>query len=189
LAGCATDSGSAPMPGMSHGSSGMSHGNSAPASSADHNDADVKFAQMMIPHHAQAVEMSDLILAKTEIPATVTALATKIKEAQGPEIDTMTSWLKSWNEPTEMAAGHSMSGSGMSGMMDEAVMKELQAAQGTDAARLFLTQMIAHHEGAVTMAKTETSEGKNAEAVDLSKKIVTAQEAEIKEMQELLAAL
>ncbi|WP_457964040.1 DUF305 domain-containing protein [Arthrobacter sp. D1-29] len=189
LAGCAADSGSTPMPGMSHGSSGMSHGNSAPAASADHNAADVKFAQMMIPHHAQAVEMSDMILDKTEIPASVTALATKIKEAQGPEIDTMTGWLKSWNEPTEMAAGHSMSGSGMSGMMDEAAMKELQAAQGTDAARLFLTQMTAHHEGAVTMAKAETSEGKNPEAVDLSKKIVTAQEAEIKEMQELLATL
>jgi uncharacterized protein (DUF305 family) len=133
--------------------------------------------------------MSDLILAKTEIPATVIALATKIKEAQGPEIDTMTGWLKSWNEPTEMASGHSMSGSGMSGMMDEAAMKDLQTAQGTDAARLFLSQMIAHHEGAVTMAKTETGEGKNPEAVELSKKIVTAQEAEIKEMQELLGTL
>lgn len=187
LAACATGSGPEPMPGMSHGSSAMSHGSSAPAASAEHNAADVQFAQMMIPHHAQAVEMSDMILAKDGIPAAITALATRIKEAQGPEIDVMTSWLTSWDEPTEMAASHSMGST--SGMMDEAAMKELHAAQGPDAARLFLTQMIAHHEGAVTMAKSETTNGKNPDAVELSKKIVTAQEAEIKEMQDLLATL
>ncbi len=54
--------------------------------SAEHNQADVMFARMMIPHHAQAIEMSDMILAKPEIPAEVTALAEQIKAAQGPEI-------------------------------------------------------------------------------------------------------
>lgn len=181
LAGCGTGSGSGSgtsMPGMDHGTSPSS---AVPAN--DHNAADVTFAQMMIPHHAQAVEMSDMILMKQDIPAEVTDLATKIKAAQGPEIETMTGWLKSWNEPT-MPSGHSMEG-----MVGEEDMKKLEAAQGTEAAKLFLSHMIAHHEGAVTMAKTEGTAGKNADAVSLSKAIVTAQEAEIQEMQKLLGTL
>lgn len=179
LSGCAAGSDSGTTPGMNHGSS-----SNAPAASAEHNAADVTFAQMMIPHHAQAVEMSDIMLTKQDIPAPVTALATNIKEAQGPEIQTMTGWLKDWNEPTEMASGHSMDG-----MLDEASLKELETAQGTEAAKLFLNQMIAHHEGAIMMANTETTYGKDSKAVDLSKQIVSAQEAEIKEMRDLLATL
>ena len=78
---------------------------------------------------------------------------------------------------------------GMNGMMSETDMKKLDAAQGTEAARLFLQQMIAHHQGAIMMATTENTSGKNADAVQLSKDIVTAQEAEIQEMNKLLAAL
>ena len=191
LAGCASGSGTGSsgtsMP-VDHGSSSASApSSSAPVAAADHNAADVTFAQLMIPHHAQAVEMSDMMLKKQNVPAEVTALATKIKAAQGPEIETMTGWLKGWNEPTTMPSGHSSHG--MSGMMGDADMKKLEAAQGTEAARLFLRQMIAHHEGAIMMAKTENTAGKNADAVKLSKDIVTAQEAEIQEMQKLLATL
>jgi uncharacterized protein (DUF305 family) len=168
-------------PGMDHGGPGMMS-SSAPATAAD-----VTFAQMMIPHHAQAVEMSDMMLKKQNVPAEVTSLATKIKAAQGPEIETMTGWLKSWNEPTQMPSGHA--GHSMNGMMSETDMKALDAAKGTEAARLFLKQMIAHHEGAIMMAKTENTAGKNADAVQLSKDIVTAQEVEIQEMQKLLATL
>jgi len=96
----------------------------------------------------------------------------------------MTGWLQSWNESATMGAGHSMDG-----MMGDDDLKQLEAAHGTEAAKLFLTQMIAHHEGAVMMAKTETSQGKNADAIKLSKDIVSAQEAEIKEMKDLLASL
>jgi uncharacterized protein (DUF305 family) len=196
LAGCSTGSGSGSsetnsMPGMNHGSSGMMSSSPAPATSAaaaGFNDADTMFAQMMIPHHAQAVEMSDVMLKKQNIPAAVTDLATKIKAAQGPEIEKMTGWLQSWGKPTqaptEMASSHSMEG-----MMGEDDMARLEAAQGTEAAKLFLTQMIAHHEGAVMMAKTETTDGKNADAVQLSKDIVSAQETEIQEMKDLLATL
>jgi uncharacterized protein (DUF305 family) len=146
---------------------------------------------MMIPHHAQAVQMSDMVLAKNGIQADVRALATKIKAAQGPEIETMTGWLKSWNEPTQATPGHDLSrhGGGTAGMMSEEDMKKLDAARGTDAARLFLTQMIAHHEGAVSMAKTEGTDGKNPDAVALSKTIVASQGAEIKDMRSLLATL
>jgi uncharacterized protein (DUF305 family) len=196
LAGCAAGSGtgtsdSSSMPGMNHGSSAMPS-SSAPATSAaasaEFNDADTMFAQMMIPHHAQAVTMSDMILDKEGIPAPVTDLATKIKAAQGPEIEKMTGWLESWGQPTEAPTG-AHSGHSMSGMMGEEDMAKLEAAQGTEAAKLFLTQMIAHHEGAVEMAKTETTDGKNADAVQLSKDIVSDQEAEIQEMKDLLATL
>jgi len=195
LAGCSTGTGSTgtSTPGMNHGSSSSAPASSTPDAAADHNAADTMFAQMMIPHHTQAVEMSDMMLAKKDIPAEVTALATRIKAAQGPEIETMTGWLKSWNEPTQAPTGHAMPtqgmGGGMDGMMSDADMTKLDAAQGTDAARLFLNQMIAHHQGAVMMAKTESTEGKNPDAVNLSKAIVTAQEAEIQEMQALLAKL
>jgi uncharacterized protein (DUF305 family) len=196
LAGCSAGSGTgspetSATSGMNHGSSGMMS-SSAPATSAaasaDFNDADTMFAQMMIPHHAQAVEMSDMILAKEGIPASVTDLATKIKAAQGPEIEKMSGWLQSWGQPTEAPAG-AHSGHSMSGMMGEEDMAKLGAAQGAEAAKLFLTQMVAHHEGAVMMAKTETTDGRNADAVQLSKDIVSSQEAEIQEMKDLLATL
>ena len=195
LAGCSTGTGPGSTGTSTTGaesSSTSGPASSSAAAAAEHNAADVMFAQMMIPHHAQAVEMSDMMLAKKDIPAEVTALATKIKAAQGPEIETMTGWLTSWNEPTQAPTGHDMSThgtGGMAGMMSDADMKKLDAAQGTEAAKLFLTQMIAHHEGAVMMAKTETAGGKNSNAVSLSKAIVTAQEAEIQEMQALLAKL
>lgn len=189
LAGCASGSGTGSSatstPGMDHGSTSASApSTSATAAAADHNAADVTFAQTMIPHHAQAVEMSDMMLKKQDIPASVTALATKIKAAQGPEIETMTSWLKSWNEPPQMPSGHSMTG-----MMGDDDMRKLDAAQGTEAAKLFLNQMIAHHEGAIMMAKTENTAGQDTDAVQLSKDIVSAQEAEIQEMDKLLATL
>ncbi|WP_455836963.1 DUF305 domain-containing protein [Pseudarthrobacter siccitolerans] len=195
LAGCSagSDAGSSAtsMPGMNHGSSAMPS-TSAPATSAaasaDFNDADTMFAQMMIPHHTQAVAMSDIILKKEGIPAAVTDLATKIKAAQGPEIEKMTGWLQSWGQPTDMPTDMPSAHS-MEGMMGDDDMAKLEAAQGTEAAKLFLSQMIGHHEGAVMMAKTETTDGKNTDAVQLSKDIVSSQEAEIQEMKDVLAAL
>ena len=184
LAGCAAG------PGTS-GGSGM-HSNSGPMSSmmpdanAEHNQADIMFAQMMIPHHAQAVEMSDIVLARPDLPADVTSLATRIKDAQAPEIETMTGWLKSWNVPA-MMSDHS--GHGMSGMVDAAGIDKLKAAQGTEAARLFMEQMTGHHEGAIEMARQEIGGGKYPEAIQLARDIVTAQESEIAEMKKLLAAL
>ena len=182
LASCASNPASDSMPGMDHGNTTTS----ANSSTSEHNAADTMFAQMMIPHHAQAVEMSDAMLAKKDIPASVIALATKIKAAQAPEIDKMTAWLKSWNESSTMS-GHG--GHSMDGMLSDAELLKLDGSQGMEAAKLFLSQMIAHHEGAVTMAKTETSQGKNPDAVQLSKDIVTSQEQEIQEMKDLLAGL
>ncbi|WP_319951654.1 MULTISPECIES: DUF305 domain-containing protein [Paenarthrobacter] len=156
----------------------------APVVAGDHSGDDTAFAQTMIPHHAQAVQMSEMILSKRDIPAEVTAQATRIKDAQGPEIIKMTTWLQNWNEPASMTADHTMPG-----MSGEADLATLEAAQGVDAAKLFLTQMIAHHQGAITMAEKETAAGKNPEAVALAGSIVASQETEIQKMQKLLAGL
>ena len=183
LAGCSAGGSStgSSMPGMDHSTGGAMPG---PNAAADHNGSDTMFAQAMIPHHAQAVEMSDIILKKQGIDARITALATKIKAAQAPEIDKMTGWLGDWDEPTQAPGGHSMTG-----MMSGDDLTKLDAAQGTDAAKLFLSQMIAHHEGAVEMANAEVRSGKNAEAVQLAKDIAASQTGEIQEMKDLLALL
>ncbi|MHA7282261.1 DUF305 domain-containing protein [Arthrobacter sp. TMS2-4] len=164
---------------------------------AEHNDADVMFAQMMIPHHQQAVEMSDMMLSKDGISPEITDLATKIKDAQGPEIETMTGWLEAWDEPMEPEGGmdgHSMGSDmggseSMEGMMTEDQMSELESAEGTEASRIFMESMTAHHEGAVGMAENEIENGQNPEAIELAETIVETQNAEIAEMEELLAGL
>lgn len=184
LGGCSAVTGGNNMPGMNHGSTPASPSGSAVGAAGEHNAADTSFAQMMIPHHAQAIQMSDVLLAKKDIPAPVTALAGRIKAAQGPEIEKMRGWLKDWDESAEMSGDHTMGG-----MMGDEDMKELSAAQGLEAARLFLTQMVAHHQGAVVMAQRESADGRNADALKLGIDIVSAQEAEIKEMKELLGTV
>ncbi|WP_039827433.1 DUF305 domain-containing protein [Nocardia testacea] len=158
---------------------------------AAHNQADVMFAQLMIPHHSQAIEMSDTLSAKQGIPEPVTALADQIKAAQGPEIDQLTTWLGQWGEPTRMP-GHDVPGMNehrMEGMMSKQDMQALSAAQGTEAARLFLTQMIAHHEGAIAMAQTEIEDGQFPDAVAMARTIVDTQQQEIGTMRQLLTTL
>ena len=184
LAGCASETGSeSTMPGMDHGTASASPSAESSAA-AEHNSADAMFAQMMIPHHEQAMEMSDMVLAKDGIDPAVTELAEDIKSAQGPEIKTMTGWLSAWGEPVAMSGDH-----GMEGMMTEDDMAALEAAQGTEAARLFLTQMVKHHEGAVKMAQEETANGSNPDAVAQAEKMAKDQSGEIDKMKELLAGL
>ncbi|MFG2053861.1 DUF305 domain-containing protein [Micromonospora sp. NPDC048930] len=159
--------------------------------SASFDDADVMFAQMMIPHHQQAVEMAELAETRAADPE-VKKLAGQIKGAQAPEIAAMTGWLTAWGRPVPSAsAGHGMPGMdhGMPGMMSDADMTKLAAASGTDFDRQFLTMMIAHHEGAITMAKDELAQGANPEAKALAQQIVTAQQGEIDTMKKLLDRL
>ncbi|WP_104118425.1 DUF305 domain-containing protein [Arthrobacter sp. B1805] len=188
-------------------SAGASSGASDEAM-AGHNDTDVMFARMMIPHHQQAVEMSEMILAKDGVDPQVTDLATTIKDAQGPEIETMTGWLEVWGEPMEPEGGMEgndmgdmgdMGGSGdmegmegmegMDGMMSEDQMAALENAEGVEASRMFLESMTAHHEGAIDMAQDEVDNGQNPDAVELAETIVETQQAEIDQMQQLLATL
>lgn len=162
---------------------------SACGSSSDHNDADVAFAQKMVPHHEQAIEMSRLV-AGADAGPDVRELAAQIAKAQGPEIKTMKSWLKKWDAAAsedhgDMNMEHG-SGSGDEGMMSKEQMADLDQATRAEFDRLWLTLMIEHHEGAITMAEREMRDGTNAEAIDLAKKIVDGQAAEIDRMKELL---
>ena len=164
--------------------------------SAQHSEADVMFAQMMIPHHEQAIEMSDIILSKDDVPADVTSLAEEIKAAQGPEIAQLTDWLEQWGEPTQpegmdmdmdMGGDHDMAQ--MEGMLSDEELQLLSDAPGPEAAELFLNQMIAHHEGAITMAEDEVENGSFQPAVDLAQTIIDTQQQEIDTMRDLLNSL
>ncbi|GAB2687053.1 DUF305 domain-containing protein [Thalassiella azotivora] len=164
------------------------------AGTADHAEADVAFAQGMIPHHAQAIEMSDVVLGKDGVDERVLALAEAIKVAQGPEIDRMTNWLEEWGAEvpdTSDLTGmdHSAMGHGGGGMMSAEDMMALGDADGDDASRLFLQQMIMHHRGALVMAETELEQGRHPEAVELARTIIDSQQAEIEEMEALLGEL
>ncbi|MBP2437265.1 DUF305 domain-containing protein [Microbacterium amylolyticum] len=150
------------------------------------NDADVEFASMMIVHHEQAIEMSDIILAKDDADPQVRGLAEAIKAAQGPEIELMQSWLDDWGVSPDEHQMHDMDHG--DGMMSEDDLAALDAAGGADASSLFLEQMIIHHEGAVVMAQTQIDHGSSPDAVELARTIIDAQTTEIAEMEELLAA-
>ena len=154
---------------------------------ASHNAADVAFATSMLPHHQQAVEMSDVLLAKDGVPDDVTRLATTIKAEQTPEIAQLTGWLQGWGAPVPSGGAGGMSGmSADDGMMSDEEMGALAAASGRDARTLYLRGMVRHHEGAVTMARTEVEQGESTEAVALASSVVTSQQAEIEQMNQLL---
>jgi len=157
---------------------------SAEASTGAHNAQDVSFAQGMIPHHQQAVEMAELAADRASATE-VKDLAARVEKAQGPEITTMTGWLKTWGkEVPESMPG--MGHSGMGGMMSEADLGKLGKMSGKDFDTMFLTMMVEHHEGAVEMATTEKAKGAYPAAIALAGDIVTAQNAEITEMKKLL---
>jgi len=189
LAACVSTSGGPGSMPMGNGTSGPAGG----ASAAAFNDADAMFAQLMIPHHRQAVDMAALADTRATDPQ-VKQLAGQIKAAQDPEIQTMTGWLTAWGRPTtapstmpgmDMGAGQGA----MPGMMSDADMAKLRAATGRDFDRQFCTMMIAHHQGAIQMAKQEQTAGVNPDAKALATRIATSQQAEIDTMNKILAGL
>lgn len=161
---------------------------------ADFNATDVAFAQGMIPHHGQAVQMADMALATSTNPD-IKALAEQIKAAQSPEIEQMTAWLTDWDQtvpdPNAMMDDNMDHSGGMmmSGMMSAADMARLENATGADFDRMFLEMMVLHHEGAIEMAEQQLAEGKIQAVKDLSQAVITGQQAEIEEMNALIAAL
>jgi uncharacterized protein (DUF305 family) len=159
---------------------------SAPADAgAEHNDADIRFAQMMIPHHQQALEMAETALQRTQ-NAEVRALAEQIQSAQDPEITTLSGFLESWGAAPADEGMAGMDHSGMSGMMGQGDMDALAGASGAAFDTMFLEMMIAHHEGAITEAEREVAEGANTQAKELAAQIVSDQTAEIEQMRQLL---
>ena len=171
---------------------------------AAHNQADMNFVHMMIPHHQQAVEMSDIILAKQGIDPRVVDLAKQIKAAQGPEIEKMQGWMSQWGPGMDHGGMSGMPGmdhsgmpgmggmgdmAGMDGMMSSAEMDALKSAQGVEASKLFLTGMIKHHQGALTMAQDEIKNGQFPDAVTMAKSILDSQQKEIDTMNQILNSL
>ena len=152
------------------------------------NDADVMFAQMMIPHHEQAIEMSDIALDPT-IGANeqVLALAQQIKDAQDPEIELMKGYLEAWGQSTSMDSTMDHSEM-MSGMLTPQQLSDLAALRGAEFDRAWLEAMIAHHEGAIEMAEDVLKSGQNVDVRSLAEDIISGQDTEITMMSEMLSA-
>lgn len=145
--------------------------------SSELSSQDIMFAEMMIPHHEQAIVMSDLALSKSSNPE-ILKLAQEIKDAQNPEIELMSNWA-GVDASTHM--GHTMMG-----MLSDEEIDELKVANGSTFDRLFLEGMIKHHEGAIDMAGM-IDDSSNTEVAQLGKNIISTQRAEIALMKELLA--
>ena len=146
----------------------------------DFSGADIMFAQMMIPHHQQAVDMGTLAETRASSPE-VKALAATIKAEQAPEITQMESWLSSSGASKGM--GHDMA---MGGMLSGDEFKALESATGAEFDKLFLEGMIAHHEGAIDMAQMIV-DSNNTEANALAAAIISSQTEQIEYMGGLLA--
>ncbi len=149
---------------------------SATQSNSDYSSGDMAFAEMMIPHHEQAIEMSEIAFLNTSNPE-VLQIAQEIKDAQSPEIELMKSWL---GDTESVHSGHVMDG-----VLNEDEMSNLRAASGAEFDRLFLQEMIKHHKGAIEMAE-DVAGSKNKVVADLSASIIAAQKLEIEKMRELL---
>jgi len=149
------------------------------------NGQDVTFSTDMIDHHRQAVAMA-LLAPKRTTTRAVLALAKAIDTAQAPEIAMMSSWLTGWGKPIPEDMGGMDMGGSMPGMLSMAQLDKLAAAKGAAFDKQFLTLMIAHHQGAVTMARTQIAKGSDARVVAMAKKVVTDQSAEIATMRAML---
>lgn len=164
------------------------NGTAVSAAGRGFNDADVMFAQMMIPHHEQAVEMSDIALDPTVGASdAVRQLATRIKGAQDPEIELMTGLLTGWGKSTEMDMSMDHS-SMMDGMLTADELDGLSLLRGADFDRAWMEAMVKHHEGALAMAKDVLEDGSDPAVRKLSEEIVAGQQAEIDEMRGLLGS-
>lgn len=168
LTGCATDTAM------------QDHSDHMVSEGSEFSAADVMFAQMMIPHHQQAVDLG-VIAEKGEASPEVLALAKDISHDQTHEIEHMQAWLDAAGAHHHM--DHDMA---MDGMLTESQLETLKAAKGAEFDRLFLEGMIAHHEGAVSMAE-DVVDSKNPEVAELAASIIKSQTEQIQYMKELLA--
>jgi len=150
------------------------------------NDADLNFTQTMIPHHEQAIEMAEIALDPlVGASDSVKAIATRIKSAQDSEVTKMKAFLTMWKQ--RLTGDSSMNHSDMmSGVLSDEDMKKLSSLRGVDFDRAWMKNMIAHHEGAIEMAKEVLKDGMNTGVNALAKLVETVQDSEILEMKKLL---
>lgn len=190
LAACSSSETAAPA--SSAASSMAAEQTPGAASASAGSEADITFAQLMIPHHEQAVQMADMALAQATT-AEVKQLAQQIKDAQDPEIQRMRGWLTAWGAPEQMAGmqgmdhgNMDMGGQSADGMMSDEDMSALMDAKGADFDQMWLTMMIAHHKGAIQMAETVKQQSQNPDVTALADAIISAQQNEISTMDQLL---
>lgn len=154
------------------------------------NDADVGFIQNMIVHHQQAVWMADLAPERAS-SRDVKELADRIRDVQGLEIDMMNRWLSQHSvptvDPTAPEHGHGGDHASMPGMPTREQLEELENARGTDFDRLWLRLMIAHHEGALTMARQVQNSGVDVRVQEIADGVIAEQTDEIQRMRGWLA--
>jgi len=167
------------------------------APAAKNNAADVAFMAGMIHHHAQAIEMVALMAGRTKTP-TLVSLGERINVSQKDEIAMMQQWLRDHGEavPAPMGAEHAGMDMGeapmMPGMLSKTQMAELAKAKGVAFDRLFLTGMIQHHAGALTMVKelfATNGAGNNTAVFRFASDVDADQRAEITRMRALLKVL
>lgn len=152
------------------------------------NSDDLMFAQMMIPHHEQAVVMAELAADRTQDPQLL-SLAAEIKAAQDPEIEQMDAWLEQWDMPRLSGDEAMMShGShGMEGMLSDSQLDALASAQGPTFDAMFAQYMIEHHEGAVAMAEDVLARGSHPAVAALAREMIVTQEKEIVQLRAFLS--
>ena len=160
----------------------MSHMGHGVSQTKEFSGADIMFAQMMIPHHEQALLMSGFAETRSSNEE-VKKLARQIYAEQEPEIAQMKLWLEKTNSSMDM--GHDM---GMNGMLTDSEIEAMKSATGKAFDRLFLEGMIAHHEGAIHMAEMIV-DSDNAEAKKLGQSIQVTQQREIDLMKEMLKTI
>ncbi|MEE1940750.1 DUF305 domain-containing protein [Streptomyces sp. TRM 70361] len=166
-------------------------GKAGERSRAEPNAADFSYVSRMIEHHGQALVMTELA-GEHARSGGVRRLAERIDAAQRPEISVMRAWLKRHGRAEDGGThdGHGEhGGEPMPGMATEAQLARLRTARGEDFDRLFLKLMIAHHEGAVTMAKDAVTEGRETQVEEMAGEVAVQQSAEIGRMRALLREL
>ncbi|WP_020674376.1 DUF305 domain-containing protein [Amycolatopsis nigrescens] len=173
LAGCAgSDAPGAAVPDASPPSPGVS----------GFNPVDVAFATQLIPHHQQALEIAAHAGAQAVGPG-VKAVAARIEEADEPQVAELSKLLENWGQPAPEDPG--IDHGSPTGKLSETEVGRLRSATGAEFDRLFAELMIKHHQGSVSMANKQIAEGVNPEAVDLARRVLMAQQAEIAELEKL----
>lgn len=154
------------------------------------DSAEAGFARDMMVHHAQAVEMAEILRDKTE-SGEMRTLTADIALTQQAQIGQMQGWLSVWDlpitgtEPQMAWMGHQMDGQ-MPGMATPKQINTLRNAPPEETEKQFLKLMIPHHQAAVPMAEAVLEKTDRPEVQNLAKAIMASQKSEIKVMQDLL---
>ncbi|SBT43567.1 Uncharacterized conserved protein, DUF305 family [Micromonospora narathiwatensis] len=154
----------------------------SPLPRRSHNNADIRFVTMMIPHHEQALVMARLVADRGQNPQ-LKIIADRILAAQEPEIKVLETWLTDRGLDRNSGGRHQH---GMAGIQSAEALELLTAARGADFDRMFVTMMIEHHQGAIDMAGEVLALGVDGIINEMATSVIAEQSAEINRMREAL---